>query len=103
MPELQASAHGSAAALTGKAPDLHAVSLANGDNPEPCVVFAASAHGELTEFGVRPGLERYTAEACGVAWRVDVVAVRREARITSSMGVIRKLGSSRASFSPLRV
>lgn len=47
MPELQASAHGSAVALIGTAPDLHAVSLADGDNPEPCVVFAAPAHGEL--------------------------------------------------------
>lgn len=47
MPELQSSAHGSAVALIGTAPDVHAVSLANGDSANPCVTFAAPAYGEL--------------------------------------------------------
>ncbi len=47
MPELQSSNHGSAVALIGTAPDLHAVSLTNGDAPTTCVTFAAPAYGEL--------------------------------------------------------
>lgn len=47
MPELQSSAHGSAIALIGTAPDIHAVSLANGDAATTCVTFAAPAYGEL--------------------------------------------------------
>lgn len=47
MPELQSSAHGSAIALIGTAPDVHAISLANGDAATTCVRFAAPAHGEI--------------------------------------------------------
>jgi hypothetical protein len=47
MPELQSSAHGSAIALIGTAPDIHAISLANGDAATTCVTFAAPAYGEL--------------------------------------------------------
>jgi len=45
------AAHGSAVALVGADGDVEAVSLAAGDDPEPCVLFLAPAAGEIV-FGV---------------------------------------------------